>query len=521
MTMKTKPKKKPKKPRVKWLDWHGCYDDGWKGLIVDAAFAHPAKAARGLVRRIFAHMESQGWLPPRSRILDVFGGIGTTAIEGASRGHEVVCIELEEKFYNFALENFQLHRRVWEVSGDPLPVMLHGDSRKAVEIVGGYFKLKRVVEKLRDEGKIDATVGSPPFGERRDGQGIAIDGETTCGRPLGRSILADAAIGSPPYSNDRIVDRNGIDRSKMADGKPGGPNSQAAARGYGGTDGQLGEMAEGGLDAAISSPPYAETVIDPQGNFQSTKCPNSKPARDVRGEGYDGVVGSPPYADSVNSEQHGIDWTKAGPATGNRKRGEGCKHEETLNSQLSYGSVDGQLGAMKEGDVDAAVSSPPYEGIRQDGGGEYAKEGRGGFGNYSGEAHDAWHTTRDPANLGNLGSETNVDRETFWAAARTILEQVYQLLKPGGHCAWIVKDYVKAGKRVPFCDNWARLCEAVGFKVVQRVRCHLVKEETNPGLFGKVTKRTERKSFFRRLHERKPGAVRIDWEEVLFVVRPA
>lgn len=90
---------------------------------------------------------------------------------------------------------------------------------------------------------------------------------------------------------------------------------------------------------------------------------------------------------------------------------------------------------------------------------------------------------------------------------------------PGVAC-WILKDYVKKGQRVPFCDNWARLCEAVGFRVVQRVRCWLVKEENNPGLFGTVTKRTERKSFFRRLHERKPGAVRIDWEEVLFVVKP-
>ncbi len=24
-------------------EWAGCYDDGWKGLIVDAAFAHSGK----------------------------------------------------------------------------------------------------------------------------------------------------------------------------------------------------------------------------------------------------------------------------------------------------------------------------------------------------------------------------------------------------------------------------------------------------------------------------------------------
>ena len=86
-----------------------------------------------------------------------------------------------------------------------------------------------------------------------------------------------------------------------------------------------------------------------------------------------------------------------------------------------------------------------------------------------------------------------------------------------GVAGFILKDYVKAGARVPFCDNWVKLCEAVGFRVIQRIRCHLVKTESNPGLFGEVTKKTERKSFFRRLYEKRPGAVCIDWEEVVFV----
>lgn len=65
--------------------------------------------------------------------------------------------------------------------------------------------------------------------------------------------------------------------------------------------------------------------------------------------GFDVVICSPPYSDAINSQQHGIDWTKVGPATGNRKRGEGTKHEETLQAQLSYGATPGQLGAMPAG----------------------------------------------------------------------------------------------------------------------------------------------------------------------------
>ena len=31
---------------------YGLYDDSWNGVIVDEAFSHPAKMARGLVRWI-------------------------------------------------------------------------------------------------------------------------------------------------------------------------------------------------------------------------------------------------------------------------------------------------------------------------------------------------------------------------------------------------------------------------------------------------------------------------------------
>jgi len=44
------------------VEWQGCYDAGWKGLIGEAAFAHPAKMARGLVARIFDELFEMGTL---------------------------------------------------------------------------------------------------------------------------------------------------------------------------------------------------------------------------------------------------------------------------------------------------------------------------------------------------------------------------------------------------------------------------------------------------------------------------
>lgn len=86
-----------------------------------------------------------------------------------------------------------------------------------------------------------------------------------------------------------------------------------------------------------------------------------------------------------------------------------------------------------------------------------------------------------------------------------------------GIAVFVCKDFVRKGKRVPFSDDWIKLCEACGFRLVCRHRAMLVKKRKVNTLFGVTEKIKEKKSFFRRLHEKKPGAVRIDWEDVICV----
>jgi hypothetical protein len=101
-----------------------------------------------------------------------------------------------------------------------------------------------------------------------------------------------------------------------------------------------------------------------------------------------------------------------------------------------------------------------------------------------------------------------------------ILEQVYAVLKPGGHAIFVTKDFVRAKTRVPFSDQWQALCEAVGFRLVCTHRALLVSGEgTQTDAFGQDKKlRRERKSFFRRLAEAK-GSPRIDAEDVRCFVK--
>jgi hypothetical protein len=95
------------------------------------------------------------------------------------------------------------------------------------------------------------------------------------------------------------------------------------------------------------------------------------------------------------------------------------------------------------------------------------------------------------------------------------------VLRPGGYAAWVCKDFVRKGQRVPFSDQWQQLCEAVGFEPVERIAAMLVDDHGDQlDIFGGATARLkERKSFFRRLAEKK-GSPRIDHEDVIIMRKP-
>jgi hypothetical protein len=57
--------------------------------------------------------------------------------------------------------------------------------------------------------------------------------------------------------------------------------------------------------------------------------------------------------------------------------------------------------------------------------------------------------------------------------------------------------------------------------MVERVHAMLTSETRHADLFDGETKKVKsRKSFFRRIYEKKPGSVKIDFEEVLIARKP-
>jgi len=180
---------------------------------------------------------------------------------------------------------------------------------------------------------------------------------------------------------------------------------------------------------------------------------------------------------------------------------------------------------LREGQLDGAVTSPPYEGTVIAGGNHPTEVARIKRKVAAGEMSEAsMRKTFTPASqqaiddygdsYGQIGKEQG---ETYWSAMRLVYDQCLLSLKPGGVMAVVVKSYVKKGELVDLPSQTWKLLLHLGFEPVQRIRAWLVKEHKTTGLFGQEeVERKERKGFFRRLAEKK-GAPPIDWEEVLVV----
>ena len=271
-----------------------------------------------------------------------------------------------------------------------------------------------------------------------------------------------AAVSSPPYETEALGHSRGkAGEAREATGnyKQGYTASDLVATAYGSTPGQLGSMPSGDYGAAVSSPPYADNA-----------------ATWVEGPGA--------RHDTVH--HNGDNSFKA-------------------SSDSGYGATPGNVGHMRDGGFEAAVSSPPFESTVNHDGGPIQQQG--------GELYSDYGS--DPANIGN---DTG---DTFWSASRAIIEQTYAALRPGGYAAWVTKRFVRKGQIVPFSDQWEALCAAVGFEPVERIAAMLVDDHGDQlDIFGGATaRRKERKSFFRRLAEAK-GSPRIDHEDVIIMRKP-
>ena len=260
---------------MKTDSWRGLYKDGWKGEIVPEAFVHPAKFSRALIRHIYQHCVDEGWLKEGDAVLDPFGGVALGGLDAMRCGLHWVGVELEPKFVALGQQNIDLWNaryagrfRKWGSAR-----IIRGDSRKLLAV-------------LQESGAA-ACVASPPFQNKLHSHNnfqaphdttklMEVDYETAYGRSPGQlgampEGLLDAAIASPPF----LQTSGGVgvtsDSGPLADAALVARHAagNAAAQGYGESDGNLGNMPQGDLSAIVSSPPYEGIEVGNLGNYKS------------------------------------------------------------------------------------------------------------------------------------------------------------------------------------------------------------------------------------------------------------
>ena len=231
-------------------------------------------------------------------------------------------------------------------------------------------------------------------------------------------------------------------------------------------------------------------------------------------QGLAGVISSPPYG---ANEKH--DYTQE---SRDLRRG----HNQGRGSfRNCYGDAPGQLTRLPMG----LVSSPPYEGslnqhaTANDTGRRLARMRRAGIdvsirsnpGGTNGVMRRAQTYGEAPEQIGATTGDT------FWSAARQVVEQCYALLAPRSPAVWVVKDYVKDGQRVEFARMWRELGLACSFEHLYDIHASFIEDRGDQvTITGEVeTRQVDRKSFFRRLVEQH-GAPPIDEEVVIFTRKP-
>jgi len=284
--------------------------------------------------------------------------------------------------------------------------------------------------------------------------------------------VARVIVTSPPYSESSVSRQT----ATMFDHKDG-KSARAKAGGkleneqYGRSAGQIGAMKEGNLEEVVEA-----------------------------------ILTSPPYSESLTCGGHLV-W---------KNQGKLGAHRNSKGLEEIYGTVPGQIGNLPEGNHEAVVQgivkSPPFS---QPDTRDRTSVQEGSISNFM---QRACTVDKQGSDERNIAKEQGV---TYWQAVARVYQECWKVLKPSGVMVVVVKAFVRKGQIIDLPKQTEELLRAIGFVLLERIRAWLVSPAVQKALLPGVNGyRKERKSFFRRLAERK-GAPRIDYEVVLFLRKPA
>ena len=342
-------------------DWYGgCYGQSWKGEISPESFAHPAKFSRGLIQRIYAYLLDEGLLQAGDTVLDPFGGIGLGAADAVRYGINWVGIELEQRFVDFGgCQCTGISKTDWvrcygrwerfnyKAGRHWCPACL-AQVKEVIEAPPqlSLFNLSDLLKSHPQTASYTQDSGRIPFTTPHYYAGN-IDRFNDLARGRARAVLWQGD------SRELLAILGEIGR--RGEGKS---LSVIASPPFAGNSGGRGEASRNGIDAGLFERHQGAMVggigDKNKGNLASMQAKEG----DLRA-----VITSPPYEGiKVAKFSGGIDIKKnykTYQLSGGGLLFEGYVALVEKHSQ-EYGASEGQLAAMKAGEVEGVITSPPY-----------------------------------------------------------------------------------------------------------------------------------------------------------------
>jgi hypothetical protein len=298
---------------------------------------------------------------------------------------------------------------------------------------------------------------------------------------------------------------------------------------------KLSELLSQNANTVITSPPYGDTYLgggDPVKRAERLIKAGHDPREFLGGRArnavlrhyseVDAVITSPPYAQTISHRSGGSNVRVSGVGI------------STITAR-TYSTSDDNIGNLPLGDVDAIITSPPYESALEG----TSRHTRGGIASRDPKlARSGTYSTvlsvkpgvpvmysPNPDNIGNLKNRDEdyelLEREedintlysrllkdgkpTYLSEMLLVYRECFKVLKPSGHCVVVVKPFIRKKQVVDLPYYTWLLMRRVGFRLKALHKLRL-----------------EQESFWRKLYYRRfPTIPKLSHEYIIVCEKPA
>lgn len=228
-------------------------------------------------------------------------------------------------------------------------------------------------------------------------------------------------------------------------------------------------------DVIISSPPYGNRLSD-------VAIKDGDPARMGYRQTVDVVLTSPPYSKSLGGNTSESRRKRISDGKYNGLRPDIWTSETNIAGQTfgdGYSKNPDNLGNLEYGNIDAVITSPPYEDSKPFQDIEFMKNIVHEQNIKSKKGETKGHTRSDEAEMRYLvkiedgGYEEpenigNLKGETYLEAMLQVYHECFNVLNLKGKMVLVIKNFIRNKQVVRLDLDTIKLCESVGFNLIDR-----------------------------------------------------